>query len=107
MPATSARRDQRAIQLAEVAKRGVEHRLMAVGVGSVHDKNLHLHAVRLPAHPQVIGDHRAGITNGYVARVSAAARPERSAPIAPPLRMAAISAGEASISPRVFWEKRP
>ena len=62
---------------------------------------------RLPAHPQVIGNHRAGITNGYVARVSAAARPERSAPIAPPLRMAAISAGEASISPRVFWEKRP
>jgi hypothetical protein len=53
------------------------------------------------------GNHRAGITHGDVARVSAAARPERSVPIAPPLRMAAISAGEASISPRVFWEKRP
>lgn len=52
------------------------------------------------------GNHRAGITNGYVARVSAAARPERSAPIAPPLLMAAIPAGEASISPRVFWGKR-
>lgn len=53
------------------------------------------------------GNHRAGITNGYVARVSAAARPERGAPIAPPLRIASISAGEATTSPRVFWEKHP
>jgi type IV secretion system protein VirB1 len=52
------------------------------------------------------GNHRAGITNGYVARVSAAARPERSTPVAPTLRMAAISEGQASVSPRVFWAKR-
>lgn len=52
------------------------------------------------------GNHRAGITNGYVAKVSAAARHERIAPMAPPLRMAAISTDEAAISPRVFREKR-
>lgn len=52
------------------------------------------------------GNHRAGIANGYVARVSAAARPDRRAATAPPLRIAAIAEGEAATSPRVFWEKR-
>lgn len=52
------------------------------------------------------GNHRAGIANGYVARVSAAAQRERSAPSAPPLRIATISADEAAISPRVYRENR-
>lgn len=52
------------------------------------------------------GNHRAGIANGYVARVSAAARPDRRSAIAPPLRIAAIAEGETTASPRVFWAKR-
>jgi type IV secretion system protein VirB1 len=52
------------------------------------------------------GNHRAGIANGYVARVAAAAHPDRRPTLAPPLRIAAMSADQASISPRVFWARR-
>ena len=52
------------------------------------------------------GNHRAGFTNGYVARVSAAARPNTRTTIAPPLMDAALAQGGAAKSPRVFLAKR-
>lgn len=64
------------------------------------------HALRAALSAYNTGNHRAGITNGYVAKVSAAARPERSAAIAPQLRIAAVPASEAAMSPRVFRERR-
>ncbi len=52
------------------------------------------------------GNHRAGFTNGYVARVTAAARPERRVAPSSPLRTAALPRDLAAISPRVYWAKR-
>ena len=52
------------------------------------------------------GNHRAGFANGYVARVTAAARPDGRTGSAPPLRTAALSRDLAAISPRVYWVKR-
>lgn len=52
------------------------------------------------------GNHRAGFTNGYVARVTAAARSDGHPTHAPPLRMDTISRDEVSISPLVFSVKR-
>jgi len=53
------------------------------------------------------GNHRAGIANGYVARVTQAAqRPDRRPMRAPPLRTVAMSAGEGPNSPRVFFARR-
>ena len=52
------------------------------------------------------GNHRAGFTNGYVARVTAAARPDTRITIAPPLMNAALAEGGAAKSPRVFLARR-
>lgn len=53
------------------------------------------------------GNTHAGFSNGYVGKVAAAAaRPERRPARASPTRVAAMTADEASISPRVFWVRR-
>ena len=52
------------------------------------------------------GNHRAGLTNGYVSRVTAAAHADRPAAKTPPLKIATISITEAANSPRVFRAKR-
>lgn len=52
------------------------------------------------------GNHRAGLTNGYVAKVAAAARPgRRNVDSTPPLAEAEPQPGDAA-SPKVFREKR-
>lgn len=52
------------------------------------------------------GNTRAGFSNGYVGKVAAAARAERRPARPAPTRTVAMTAGEASISPRVFWVRR-
>jgi type IV secretion system protein VirB1 len=52
------------------------------------------------------GNHRAGIRNGYVAKVTEAAVPKAGRSIAPPMVRIAAREGGTANSPQVYWAKR-